>query len=81
MTQGGEIETYTSHFIAAQAISRVLSIIFWIETYAELNVSRSDASYALLHNYVGYWFMISQIIHLFIMADFMYYWVRALRRG
>lgn len=81
ITQGGEIETYTSHFIAAQAISRILSIIFWIDTYAELNVTRSDASYAILHNYVGHWFMVSQVIHLFIMGDFMYYWVKALRRG
>lgn len=25
--------------------------------------------------------MLSQIIHLIIMADFMYYWVKAIRRG
>lgn len=35
--QGGEIETFTSHFVASQAISRILSIIFWIFTYSELN--------------------------------------------
>jgi len=37
LIKGGEIETYTSHFVASQAISRILSIIFWIFTYAELN--------------------------------------------
>jgi hypothetical protein len=25
--------------------------------------------------------MLSQIIHLIIMADFMYYWIKAIRRG
>lgn len=37
VTQGGEIETYTSHFVASQAISRILSILFWVFTYSELN--------------------------------------------
>jgi hypothetical protein len=36
---------------------------------------------SLLPEYVGYWFMITQIIHLFIMGDFMYYWIKAVRRG
>jgi sterol desaturase/sphingolipid hydroxylase (fatty acid hydroxylase superfamily) len=64
--------------VAAQAISRVLFIIFWVFTYAELNTDRASS---LLSEYVGYWFMISQIIHLFIMADFMYYWIKAMRTG
>lgn len=64
--------------MAAQAISRVLLIIFWIFTYAELN---TDSAMSLLSEYVGYWFMTSQIIHLFIMADFMYYYIKALMHG
>lgn len=67
--------------MASQAISRILSIIFWIFTYAELNELNREKSTSILPEYVGYWFMFSQIIHLFIMADFMYYWVRAIRRG
>jgi hypothetical protein len=64
--------------VAAQAISRVLFIIFWIFTYSELN---TDQAMSLLSEYVGYWFMASQIIHLFIMADFMYYWIKAMTSG
>lgn len=64
--------------MAAQAISRILFIIFWVFTYAELN---TDEASSLLSEYVGYWFMISQVIHLLIMADFMYYWVKAMRTG
>lgn len=74
----GDIETYTSHFVAAQAISRILFIIFWIFTYAELN---TDKAMSLLSEYVGYWFMATQIMHLIIMGDFMYYWVKAIRSG
>lgn len=76
--QKGDIESFTSHFVAAQGISRILFIIFWIFTYAELN---TDRAMSLLSEYVGYWFMASQIIHLVIMADFMYYWVKAVRSG
>ena len=64
--------------MAAQAISRVLFIIFWVFTYAELN---TDRAMSLLSQYVGYWFMFSQVVHLIIMADFMYYWVKAMRHG
>ena len=64
--------------MAAQAISRIMFITFWIFTYAELN---TDKSMSLLSEYMGYWFMLSQIIHLVIMADFMYYWVKAIRHG
>lgn len=64
--------------MAAQGISRILYIIFWVFTYAELN---TESAMSLLSEYVGYWFMASQIIHLIIMADFMYYWVKAVRHG
>ena len=64
--------------MAAQAISRILFIIFWVFTYAELN---TDKAMSLLSEYVGYWFMLSQVIHLLIMADFMYYYVKAMRSG
>ena len=64
--------------MAAQAISRILFIIFWVFTYAELN---TDRAMSLLSEYVGYWFMLLQVIHLLIMADFMYYWVKAMLHG
>lgn len=64
--------------MAAQAISRVLFIIFWVFTYSELN---TDRAMTMLSEYMGYWFMTSQVIHLLIMADFMYYYVKALMHG
>ena len=67
--------------MASQAISRILSIIFWIFTYTELNELNPERASSILPEYVGLWFMVSQVIHLFIMADFMYYWVKAIRRG
>lgn len=35
--KGGEIESYTSHFVASQAFSRISAFIFWIFSYHELN--------------------------------------------
>jgi len=79
--KGGDIETYTSHFVAAQAISRVLSIIFWVFTYSELNTDDRTRTVSPLPEYVGHCFLMAQIIHLLIMADFMYYWLKAIIRG
>lgn len=35
--RSGEIENYTSHYVACQAISRIFSFIFWTFSYHELN--------------------------------------------
>jgi len=64
--------------VAAQAISRIIYICFWIFTYADLN---TDQAMSLFSEYVGYWFMTSQFIHLIIMADFMYFWIKAMKSG
>lgn len=56
-------------------------MIFWIFTYTELNELNPERSTSILPEYVGIWFMVSQAIHLFIMADFMYYYVKAIRSG
>ena len=67
--------------MAAQAISRVFSIIFWLFTYTELNTDDTAKSHSPLPEYVGHCFLLAQIIHLLIMADFMYYWIRAMYKG
>jgi len=35
--KGGEVESFTSHFVASQGIGRILYLIFWIFSYQELN--------------------------------------------
>ncbi|EGR27740.1 hypothetical protein IMG5_190350 [Ichthyophthirius multifiliis] len=58
--KGGEIENYTSHFVASLSLSRIMQFIFWIQTYTELNTDKYTTSFA--PNYVGYLVLGVQII-------------------
>jgi len=43
--KGGEIEIFTSNFVASQGLARLLCFIFWIFTFDELNdVTDDEAS-------------------------------------
>ena len=48
--KSGEIENYTSHYVACQAISRIFSFIFWTFSYHELNDSEAK-SMAIVRNW------------------------------
>jgi len=76
----GQIEAYTSHYVSLQGLSRLFSLIFWWDTYEELNNSLDD-SYSLFHEYCGYFIIASQIIQLVIMIDYYYHYFKALFKG
>jgi hypothetical protein len=76
----GQIESYTSHYVALQGLSRLFSLIFWWDTYEELNTSQDD-SYSLFHEYCGYFIILSQIVQLVIMIDYYYHYVKAILKG
>jgi hypothetical protein len=74
MKTGGHAEALTSHYIAALALSRVLSGIFmW--------AAREDITCSMWIEGVnhGIWAIFAaHLIHLFLLGDFAYYYVRAL---
>lgn len=72
--EGGAVEWSISHFVFALGFSRVSELIFWIFSYKELS-STSTSSY------VGPLVVFTQIVHLLIMGDFFYYYVRSIRKG
>ena len=76
----GQIETYTSHFVALLGLSTVFSIFFWYDTYEELN-NWSDISFPFFADYVGYIVIFSQALQLIIMADFYYLYFKSLFKG
>jgi len=76
----GQIESYTSHYVALQGLSRLFSLIFWYDTYDELNSSFDD-SYSMFHSYCGYFIVISQVIQLIIMLDYYYHYIKALLKN
>ncbi len=78
--KGGQIESYTSHFVSLQGLSRFLSLVFWFYTYDELNTELDD-SISIFHSYTGYFLIASQVIQLLIMLDFYYYYFKSLLKG
>ena len=49
LKKGGEIESYTSHYVASQAISKVFGLIFWIMSFKELNIGTSLVNFRILN--------------------------------
>jgi len=72
----GKVEPFTTHFLAGQAASKVLSFVFWVSSYSELN----DHS-RVLKKFVGVWVIAMQLIQLMIMGDFIYHYIRCISRG
>jgi len=68
-----KVEPFTSHFLAAQCLSKICSFIFWIMTASELNGST--------HAIPGIWVIVMQAVQLLIMADFIYQYVLCLSKG
>eukprot|EP00928_Gymnodinium_smaydae_P004969 TRINITY_DN11703_c0_g2_i1.p1 TRINITY_DN11703_c0_g2~~TRINITY_DN11703_c0_g2_i1.p1 ORF type:complete len:292 (-),score=43.87 TRINITY_DN11703_c0_g2_i1:77-952(-) len=72
----GRAQPHTSHFLAAQALSRIFSFIFWASSFSEL----SNPNH-YIKRFVGNWVVVIQLLQLIIMGDFIYHYVRCLQRG
>ena len=72
----GQIESFTSHYVALCGLSRLFSLIFWWDTYEEL-----IADDLLFGAYVGYFIIGSQILQLIIMADYYYLYFKSILKG
>eukprot|EP00914_Ancora_sagittata_P005642 GHVO01011500.1.p1 GENE.GHVO01011500.1~~GHVO01011500.1.p1 ORF type:complete len:219 (+),score=17.95 GHVO01011500.1:80-736(+) len=73
----GKVEPFTSHFLASQALSKLLQFIFWCSSYSELN-SDQDKPWK---SYAGHWVVLLQGGQLLMMADFIYHYIRCITRG
>ena len=72
----GQIEKFTSHYVALCGLSRLFSLIFWWDTYEELKVT--DSTFG---NYAGYFIIGAQILQLLIMADYYYLYFKSILKG
>lgn len=72
----GKAQPYTSHFLAAQALSRLMSFIFWASSFSEL--SNPDH---YIKKFVGNWVVGIQLIQLIVMGDFIYHYIRCVQKG
>jgi hypothetical protein len=78
--KGGQIETYTSHYVSLQGLSRLFSLLFWWDTYPELN-DANDHSFSLFTEYCGYFIILSQVVQLLIMIDYYYIYFKSMYKG
>eukprot|EP00916_Digyalum_oweni_P008779 GHVL01014645.1.p1 GENE.GHVL01014645.1~~GHVL01014645.1.p1 ORF type:complete len:348 (+),score=32.88 GHVL01014645.1:132-1175(+) len=74
--QQKKVEPATTHFLAAQSLSRLMTFMFWWWSWQELN----DASHPL-RAYVGLWVLITQLAQLLVLCDFIYSYVMTIIRG
>lgn len=72
----GQATTHTSHFLAAQATAKLISFTFWVSSFSEL--ANKDH---IIKSYVGHWVVAMQLVQLLVMADFIYHYVRCIRKG
>jgi len=69
-------QSHISHFLAGQALSRVLSFCFWAPSFTEIADSEHH-----LNKYAGHWVMAAQAMQLLVMGDFIYHYIRCIRKG
>ena len=75
-TKKGEIETYTSNFIAFQGLSTVFVLIFWFKNYLSLE----DNDSLLLGRFSGYVVIFSEILQLIIIGYYFYLYFRSIMK-
>lgn len=71
-----QAQEHTSHFLAAQALSKVLSFVFWASSFSEL----SNPNH-YIKSFVGNWVVAMQLVQLLIMGDFLFHYIRCIRKG
>merc|ERR1711907_733103 len=72
----GKAEAFTSHFLATQATSKLISFVFWASSFSELANNDND-----LKSFVGHWVVAMELVQLLVMGDFIYHYVRCLQQG
>eukprot|EP00929_Paragymnodinium_shiwhaense_P064995 TRINITY_DN3262_c0_g3_i1.p1 TRINITY_DN3262_c0_g3~~TRINITY_DN3262_c0_g3_i1.p1 ORF type:complete len:349 (-),score=82.43 TRINITY_DN3262_c0_g3_i1:90-1058(-) len=77
MAQGaGKVEAPIAHFVAATTLSRCTDLSFWY-----YNFDQGLQGYLFGINYTGILIVSSQVISLLLVADFMYYYIKARLSG
>mmetsp|Transcript_75873 Transcript_75873/g.198981 ORF Transcript_75873/g.198981 Transcript_75873/m.198981 type:complete len:284 (-) Transcript_75873:41-892(-) len=72
----GQAQEHTSHFLAAQALAKLMSFIFWASSFSEL----SNPNHTI-KQFVGNWVVAMQLVQLLIMGDFIWHYIRCVSQG
>merc|ERR1719473_2274260 len=77
MTRSGGGQVLTCHYVAAMALSRGMNFVFWFHGYPELALIEEEGGEPG-SNVAGYAVVVAHVVQLALMADFLWYYVRAL---
>jgi ER lumen protein retaining receptor len=73
-----EIEPFTANFVFLVAVARMMHFVFWLSSFHELN-----DKYATHFGgkYPGHLVLLSQMVNLLLMGDYIYYYMASARSG
>merc|ERR1719456_478766 len=77
MARNGGAHVFTSHYVAAMALSRAVNFVFWFHGYPELAVLEDEEG-ELGSNLAGYFVVGAHVVQLVLMADFLWCYAKAL---
>ena len=63
-----------AHILTSLSVARLQDLVFWLYSYKELTSAAGSRAPGIVA-------LVSQLVHLAIMADFLYYYVVAISRG
>ncbi|CAK0818195.1 unnamed protein product [Prorocentrum cordatum] len=72
----GKARPHITHFLAAQALSKFMSFIFWASSFSELTNKNH-----YIKELVAFWVVGMQMVQILIMVDFIHNYLFALSRG
>ena len=68
------VDYLVGHFVAALGLSRVVEMGFWMNSFHELADRNGN-------RHVGVLVLVAQMVHLVIMGDFFYFYLRSVKKG
>ncbi|CAG9315645.1 unnamed protein product [Blepharisma stoltei] len=74
-------DNFSSHFIAARTASQILSAIFWVKSFDELNVVYHRSKINLFPGIAGYFILASQLVSCFFTGQFFFWYVKSAALG
>lgn len=75
--KGDSLENFSIHFVVAMAVSRMLSGLFWLLSFSELNMVYVKHWINLFPYLSGYLVMLAQIINCYLTGEFVYNYAKS----
>jgi len=72
------VDAWASHFVFLVGLSRFFLFIFWFSSYHELSDKYSGS---ITGAWVGFFVLINQIVHLVLLGDFCYLYLKSAKSG